>query len=63
MVTDERGDYRLPKLPPGKYKIQAELAGFATVVLPSVELLVGQNGAVPFLLHVAPVGEAGDRYR
>ena len=57
VVTDQRGEYRLPKLPPAKYKIQAQLEGFATVVLPSVELLVGQNGAMPFLLHVAPVGE------
>ena len=57
VVTDERGEYRLPKLPPGKYKIQAQLEGFATVVVPSVELLVGQNGAVPFLLRLAPVGE------
>jgi hypothetical protein len=57
VVTDERGEYRLPKLPPGKYKMQAELAGFGTVVLPSVELLVGQNGAVPFLLRVASLGE------
>jgi hypothetical protein len=57
VVTDERGAYRLPKLPPGKYKMQAELAGFGTVVVPSVELLVGQSGAVPFLLRVASVGE------
>jgi hypothetical protein len=57
VVTDDRGDYRLPKLPPGKYKIQAELSGFATIVVPSVELLVGQNAAVPFTLRVATVGE------
>ncbi len=56
-VSDERGDYRLPKLPPGKYKMQAELTGFATVTLPSIELLVGQSAAVPFVLHVASVGE------
>ena len=55
-VTDARGEYRLPKLPPGKYKMQAELSGFATAVVPSVELLVGQTGAVPFLLQVASIG-------
>jgi len=55
-VTDDRGEYRLPKLPPGKYKMQAELSGFATAVVPSVELLVGQSGAVPFLLQVASIG-------
>jgi hypothetical protein len=56
-ITDERGDYRLPKLVAGKYKVQAELPGFATVVVPTVELLVGQNGAVPFTLRVAAVSE------
>src|SRR5580765_5879136 len=40
-VTDPRGEYRLPKLAPGKYKVQADLTGFGGVVVPSVELLVG----------------------
>jgi hypothetical protein len=56
-VSDERGDYRLPKLAPGKYKVKADLAGFGSIVVPSVELLVGQNAAVPFTLRVASVGE------
>ena len=30
-VTDERGTYRFPSLPPGTYAIEAELAGFQTV--------------------------------
>jgi hypothetical protein len=56
-VTDARGDYRLPKLSPGKYKVKADLTGFGSIVVPSVELLVGQNAAVPFTLRVASVGE------
>jgi hypothetical protein len=56
-VTDSRGEYRLLKVPPGKYRVQAELAGFATVVFPSIELLVGQNAMVPFVLKVASVNE------
>jgi len=56
-LTDERGDYRLPKLAPGKYKVRADLSGFGGLVVPSVELLVGQNAAVPFTLRVATVGE------
>jgi hypothetical protein len=56
-VTDEQGQYRLLRLPPGKYKVQAELQGFATVVVPSVELLVGQNANVPFALKIASVTE------
>ena len=56
-VTDARGDYRLPKLPPGKYRVKAELSGFGSIVVPSVELLVGQNAAVPFMMRVAAAGE------
>src|SRR5262245_61182535 len=56
-VTDERGAYRLLRLPPGRYKVQAELQGFTSVVVPSVELLVGQNATVPFTLKLAAVTE------
>ncbi len=56
-VTDERGTYRLLRLQPGKYKVQAELQGFASVIVPSVELLVGQNANVPFALKIAAVNE------
>ncbi|HEY7291437.1 MAG TPA: TonB-dependent receptor [Vicinamibacterales bacterium] len=56
-VTDERGQYRLLRMYPGKYKVQAELQGFTSVVVPSVELLVGQNATVPFTLKVATVSE------
>src|SRR5512143_2438952 len=51
-VADQNGQSRLLRLPPGKYKVQAELQGFATIVVPSVELLVGQNATVPFALKV-----------
>jgi Carboxypeptidase regulatory-like domain len=56
-VTDERGSYRLLRMPPGKYKVQAELQGFSSVVFPQVELLVGQNATVPFVLKIASVSE------
>ncbi|MGE0814434.1 MAG: carboxypeptidase regulatory-like domain-containing protein [Vicinamibacterales bacterium] len=56
-VSDERGDYRLRGLPAGRYKVQAELSGFATVIVPEVELLVGQNRTVPFVLKVAALSE------
>src|SRR6516164_2792094 len=56
-VTDERGQYRLQQLLPGRYKLQADLQGFGSVVVPQVELLVGQNATVPFALKVASVTE------
>jgi hypothetical protein len=56
-VSDPRGEYRLRGLPPARYKVQAELTGFSTVVVPDVELLVGQNRTVPFGMKVATLEE------
>src|SRR5262245_21478981 len=49
-VTDERGEYRLPRLEAGRYKIQTEIAGFASALIESVEVLVGQNLTLPFTM-------------
>jgi len=56
-VSDERGEFRLLTLPPGQYKVQVELSGFSTVVVPSIDLLVGQNAAMPVVLRVANLSE------
>jgi hypothetical protein len=56
-VTNERGEYRLQNLPAGKYTVQAELSGFTTVILRDVELLVGQNAAIPIVMKIAQVSE------
>ena len=56
-VSNERGEYRLPNLPPGKYRVQAELPGFATTVVPEIELLVGQNATMAFTMKVADLNE------
>jgi hypothetical protein len=56
-VSNERGEYRLRGLAPGRYKVQAELSGFATIVVPDIELLVGQNRSVPFAMQVATLTE------
>ena len=42
---------------PGRYTIQAELSGFATVVLKDVEILVGQHATVPLTMKLASVSE------
>ena len=56
-VADERGEYRLRGLAPGRYRVQAELSGFSTVVVPEIELLVGQNRSLPFAMQVASLTE------
>ena len=56
-VTDERGEYRISNVAAGTYKVQAELSGFATVVYPNVQVLVGQNISVSFTLKLASVSE------
>src|SRR4051812_6142155 len=56
-VTNDRGEYRLVNVPPGKYTIQAELSGFTTVSLKDVEILVGQNARIPLTLKLATVSE------
>jgi len=57
-VANERGEYRILRLPPGRYEFKAELAGFSTMVLSDVELLVGQNATVAFVLKLATVQES-----
>jgi hypothetical protein len=56
-VSDERGEYRLRGLTAGRYKVQAELSGFSTIIIPDIELLVGQNRSLPFQMQVASLSE------
>jgi hypothetical protein len=56
-VTNERGEYQLVGMPAAEYRLQAELAGFATSVRPRVELLVGQNARITFTLKLASLTE------
>ena len=56
-VTDGQGEYRVFNMAPGLYRVEAQLPGFATVVVPNLELLVGQNATIPFVLEVAGVEE------
>ena len=57
-VTNDRGEFRMPGVPAGRYKIQADLSGFASAVVPDLELLVGQNRTIPFTMQVATLQES-----
>ena len=57
-VTDERGEYRMLNMAPGRYKVQSELGGFATAVNPDVEVIVGQNVTLPFTMKLATIEES-----
>ena len=56
-VTDVRGEYRLVNVAAGTYKLEAELSGFASTIIPKLELLVGQNANVAITLKLATVQE------
>ena len=43
LVTDEAGAYNAPSLPPGTYRIRAELPGFKTVERPNVVLEIAKE--------------------
>ncbi|RMF74812.1 MAG: hypothetical protein D6738_05410, partial [Acidobacteria bacterium] len=48
--TDENGAYMFRFLPPGTYRVRAELSGFSTVEVPDVEVSTGQRTRLPITL-------------
>jgi len=56
-VTDERGNYRFPSLPPGLYTVQVQLSGFKTVRQENVKISVGQPFRVDLTLDLAAMAE------
>ena len=54
-VTDTRGGYRFPALPPGTYAIEASLQGFKKAQQPGVRLALGQALAVDLTLQLESV--------
>jgi hypothetical protein len=64
-LSDERGEYRLLNMPPGRYGLEVSRGGFERATVASFELLVGQFESVPFTLKVGglldQVTVAGDR--
>jgi hypothetical protein len=57
-VTDETGQYRIPDLPPGTYKVTFTLTGFATVVREGVELSGGGVMTIGAELRVGSLQES-----
>ena len=51
-VTDERGVYRFPSLPPGAYAVEAELSGFQTARQEDVRVSLGQALAVDMTMSL-----------
>jgi len=57
LVTDTGGRYVAADLAPGAYAVQAELSGFQTDVRNGIELTVGREAVVDFILKVGAVRE------
>src|SRR5689334_5530040 len=57
VTTNEDGRYVALALPPGNYSVTASKTGFATTVLPSTPLTVGQTLTANFSLKVSEVAE------
>src|SRR5436309_14838149 len=55
-VTEGNGEYRLPSLPPGRYAVTAELAGFNTETRADFVLVSEQTAIIAFTMKSA----AGD---
>src|SRR5438093_3029630 len=57
VVTDEAGAYNAPSLPPGTYRIRAELSGFKTIERTNVVLEVGRELKIDVTLEPGAVNE------
>ncbi len=57
VVTDGAGGFRAAALPPGLYRVEATLSGFANMLVPEIELLVGQNASITIQMALAGVEE------
>ena len=55
--TNDSGNYVLPDLPPGTYKVTAELAGFKRESRAGVDLIVNSTERVDFVLQPGSTSE------
>ena len=57
-VSNDQGNYEIPYLLPGQYRIEAELAGFKRWSRPQVELRTGDRLRIDIRLEVGQLNEA-----
>ena len=57
-VTNDKGQYRFPLLPPGDYKLTYELAGFGRVVREGIHIAVGFAAEVDVSLQLSSLQES-----
>src|SRR5689334_292578 len=57
LVTDEAGAYNAPSLPPGSYRIRAELPGFKAVERPNVVLEIAKELKIDLTLEPGALSE------
>src|SRR5439155_1479855 len=53
--TNETGEYVLPQLPPGRYQVTAEAAGFQKTLIRDVTLAIAQRERIDIALKVGQV--------
>jgi hypothetical protein len=56
-TTDSAGDYAIPYLPPGPYRLTAELSGFKKVVREGVEVRIGDRLTIDLPMEVGQLEE------
>src|SRR5262252_6138191 len=52
VISNESGNYSIPNLPIGNYRVEAELSGFKKEVRTSITLQVDQRARIDFTLAV-----------
>ena len=57
LVTDARGRYVAPDLPPGPYRVRGSLEGFTTVLRSGITLTVGREAVVDLELSLGKVAD------
>src|SRR5215831_1884575 len=59
-LTNDTGSYRFASLPPGAYRVEAELAGFDRLSRGPITLQVSQTLAIDLTLQVGQIGQTVD---